>query len=116
VARYPTEWPEITALAADIQYALGDYADAVQLGHSAVPRMSEEELRGPVFGPTRLMLAAAEARLGQLDAAKAPLADFNASVPNVTTIAQMKHWMHPTANLYGFEPLFDGLRLAGVKD
>ena len=116
VARYPTEWPEITALAADIQYALGDYADAVQLGHNAVPRMSEEELRGPVFGPVRLMLAAAEARLGQLDAAKAPLADFNASVPKVTTIAEIKSWMHPTANLYGFEPLFDGLRLAGVKD
>jgi tetratricopeptide (TPR) repeat protein len=116
VARYPTEWPEITALAADIQYALGDYADAVQLGHNAVPRMSEEELRGPVFGPTRLTLAAAEARLGQLDAAKGPLADFNASVPKVTTIAEMKRWMHPTANLYGFEPLFDGLRLAGVKD
>jgi hypothetical protein len=77
--------------------------------------MSEEDLRSPVYA-TRLTLAAAEARIGQLDAAKATLADFNASIPNVTTIAQMKQWLHPTADLYGFEPLFAGLRLAGVRD
>jgi tetratricopeptide (TPR) repeat protein len=114
--RYPTQWAEITAMAADIQFVLGDYPAALQLGSNAVPRMSEEELRSPVYGPTRLMLAAAEARLGQLDAAKASLADFNAAVPNTATITQMKKWMHPTADLYGFEPLYDGLRLAGVKD
>jgi tetratricopeptide (TPR) repeat protein len=115
LARYPTQWPGLAALGADIQYALGDYPAAVQLARNAVPRMSEEDLRSPVYA-TRLTLAAAEARIGQLDAAKATLADFNASVPNVTTIAQMKQWLHPTADLYGFDPLFAGLRLAGVRD
>jgi hypothetical protein len=116
VARYPTKWPGITALAADTQCALGDYAAAIQLGRNAVPRMSEEDLRSSLDGTIRLMLAAAQARVGQLDAAKATWADFNAAVPNGTTIAQIKQWMHPTADLYGFEPLFDGLRLAAVKD
>ncbi len=115
MARYPTQWAELTALGADIQYALGDYAAAVQLGRNALPRMSAEALRSPVNG-TQLTLAAAEARLGQLDAARATLADFYAAVPKVTTITQMKQWLHPTADLYGFEPLFAGLRLAGVKD
>jgi tetratricopeptide (TPR) repeat protein len=115
MARYPTQWAGLTALGADIQYALGDYAAAVQLGRNALPRMSAEDLRSPVYG-AQLTLAAAEARLGQLDAAKATLADFYAAVPKVTTIPQMKQWLHPTADLYGFEPLFEGLRLAGVKD
>jgi tetratricopeptide (TPR) repeat protein len=115
MARYPTEWSSLGALAADSQYTLGDYAAAAQLAGNAIPRMSAEELRSPING-TQLTLAAAEARLGRMDAAKAALADFNAVVPNVTTIAQMKQWLHPTADLYGFEPLFEGLRLAGVKD
>lgn len=115
MARYPTKWAGLTALGADIQYALGDYAAAAQLGRNALPRMSAEDLRSPIYG-TQLTLAAAEARLGQLDAAKATLTDFNAAVPHVTTITQMKQWLHPTADLYGFEPLFEGLRLAGVKD
>jgi tetratricopeptide (TPR) repeat protein len=115
MARYPTRWAGLTALGADIQYALGDYAAAVQLGRNALPRMSAEDLRSPVYG-TQLTLAAAEARLGQLDTAKATLADFYAAVPKVTTITQIKQWLHPTADLYGFEPLFEGLRLAGVKD
>ena len=115
MARYPTQWAGVTALGADIQYALGDYTAAVQLGRNALPRMSAEDLRSPING-TQLTLAAAEARLGQLDAAKATLTDFYAAVPKVTTITQMKQWLHPTADLYGFEPLFEGLRLAGVKD
>lgn len=115
MARYPTSWAGLTALGADIQYALGDYAAAVQLGRNALPRMSAEDLRSPVYG-SQLTLAAAEARLGQVDAAKATLADFYAVVPQVTTIGQIKQWLHPTADLYGFEPLFEGLRLAGVKN
>jgi tetratricopeptide (TPR) repeat protein/TolB-like protein len=115
VARYPTQWAWLVGLEADVQYTLGDYPAAVQLARNAMPRMSEEELKSPV-NAIQLTLAAAEARVGQLDAAKATLADFNAVVPNVTTIAQMKQWIHPTADLHGFEPLFAGLRMAGVKD
>lgn len=28
----------------------------------------------------------------------------------------IKKWMHPAADLAGYEPLFEGLRLAGVSD
>ncbi len=115
MVRYPTQWAGLTALGADIKYALGDYPAAVQLGRNALARMSAEELRSPVYA-TQLTLASAEARLGQLDAAKATLADFYAAVPKVTTITQMRQWLHPTADLHGFEPLFEGLKLAGVKD
>lgn len=116
VARYPTNWPGITALNADVEYVLGNYPAAMRLARNAVPRTSEEDLRSPIAGSIRLTLAAAEARLGDVAAAKSTLADFNASVPNVTTLTQMKQWIYPTADLYGFEPLFDGLRIAGVKD
>jgi hypothetical protein len=56
-------------------------------------------LRSPVSGPVRLTLAAA----------------FDAAVPNTRTIAGIKKWMY-TTDLAGSEQLFDGLRLAGVKD
>jgi hypothetical protein len=63
-----------------------------------------------------LTLIAAEGRLGRLPRAKAALADFKAAVPDVDTISAMKQWMHPAADLAGYEPLFAGLRLAGVGD
>ncbi len=116
MARYPDRWPGVTALAADVHYALGDYALAAQLARNAAARMSDGELRSPVDGPIRLTLAAAEAELGHRDRARAALADFNAAVPQVTTIAAVKKWMHATADLAEFAPLLDGLRLAGVKD
>ena len=39
---------------------------------------------------------------------------FNAAVPGVETISAMRKWMNSAADLAGYEPLFDGLRLAGV--
>ncbi|MBS0580078.1 MAG: TIR domain-containing protein [Proteobacteria bacterium] len=114
--RYPNQWWSLQEMHADLSYMLGDYATAVQMAHQALPRMSAEDLRSPVDGPVQLTLAAAEAQLGHADAAKTALADFNAAVPGATTIGQIKKWMHPTADLSGFEPLFQGLRLAGVRD
>jgi hypothetical protein len=64
----------------------------------------------------RLTLAAAQAKLGDLPRAKAAIADFRASVPGVQTIDQTKKWIQPAADLSGYEPLYDGLRLAGVPD
>ena len=115
-ARYPTDWYSITALSGDIYYALGDYARAAQLARKAAAQMSEPELRDRVDGTVRLTLIAAEARLGHDARAKAALADFTATLPNVTTITAMKKWVHPSADLADFEPLYDGLRLAGVGD
>lgn len=116
VARYPAVWPEVSALAADVHFAVGDYAGAARMAQNAAARMDASDLRNPVVGPVRLTLAAAEGHLGNSDRARGALADFNASVPSVTTIGDIKKWMHPTADLYGFEPLYAGLRLAGVKD
>jgi hypothetical protein len=48
--------------------------------------------------------------------ATAAFEDFKATVPKVTTISQIKKWMYPTADLYGYEPLHQGLRLAGVEE
>ena len=44
------------------------------------------------------------------------LADFNAAVPGVDTIPAIKKWMHLGAELAGYDPLYEGLRLAGVGD
>jgi tetratricopeptide (TPR) repeat protein len=115
-ARYPDDWPEITALAADIRYALGDYAGAAQLAANATARMSDTELRNPVEGTARLTQVAAEARLGHREQATAAFEDFKASLPKLTTIAQIKEWVYPMADLYGYEPLYEGLRLAGVRE
>jgi hypothetical protein len=78
--------------------------------------MTARRLANPLCVPVRLTLAASEAHLGHLDRAHLALADFAASVPNVMTIAAIKKWMYPTADLAGSPLLFDGLRLAGVKD
>ena len=78
--------------------------------------MRREELSNNRLGAVSLTLVAAEGRLGRLPRAKAALADFKAAVPDVDTVSAMKQWMHPAADLAGYEPLFAGLRLAGVVD
>lgn len=115
-ARYPTRHHAIRALAAAVHYTIGDYPAAASLAQNAATQLSDEQLRSPVAGPVRLTLAAAEARLGHMDRARAALADFDAAVPHTQTIAAIKKWMYVTADLSGSEQLFEGLRLAGVKD
>ncbi|MFO1305726.1 MAG: adenylate/guanylate cyclase domain-containing protein [Burkholderiales bacterium] len=104
------------ATAAAIHYALGDYDQAVRLAQQAMTEMRRDDLANPNFGTVALTLIAAEGRLGRVPQAKAALADFKAAVPGVGTIAAIKAWMHPTAELAGSEALYDGLRLAGVPD
>jgi tetratricopeptide (TPR) repeat protein len=116
VARDPNRYSSLEGLASAIHYAVGDYAAAAQLARTSTARMREDQLRSPVSGTVRLTLAAAEAQLGHRDRALAALADFDASVPNVKTIAAMKKWVWPTAALAGYEPLYDGLRKAGVPE
>jgi class 3 adenylate cyclase/tetratricopeptide (TPR) repeat protein len=108
-------WQEV-ALAASIYYALAQYDLAVQMAQTAKTQMRREELSNTRLGAVSLTLIAAEGRLGRLPRAKAALADFKAAVPDVDTISAMKQWMHPAADLAGYEPLFAGLRLAGVGD
>jgi adenylate cyclase len=108
-------WPEV-ALSASIYYALAQDELAVQMAQKAKTQMSREELGNPRLGAVSLTLVAAEGRLGRQPRAKAALADFKAAVPDVDTISAIKQWMHPAADLAGYEPLFAGLRLAGVGD
>jgi tetratricopeptide (TPR) repeat protein len=116
VARTPNQYSSLEGLASSIHYAVGDYATAAQLARTSTARMREDQLRSPVSGTVRLTLAAAEAQLGHRDRAQAALTDFDTSVPNTKTIAAMKKWVWPTAALAGYEPLYDGLRKAGVPE
>ena len=101
---------------AAIHYELGQYEQAAQSAQKAKAEMRREELSNPRFGAVGLTLIAAEGRLGREPRAKAALADFNAAVPGVDTISSMKKWIHPAADLAGYEPLYEGLRMAGVAD
>jgi len=103
-------------LAAAVHYELAHYELSAQMALKAIAQMDRDDLSNPRMGGIGLTLVAAEARLGHVSRAKAALADFNAAVPGVVTIAAMKKWLHPAADLAGYEPLFEGLRLAGVPD
>ncbi len=104
------------SLAASIHYALGQYDAAARMARTAVTRLDRAELRNRKLGAVGLTLVAAEARQGNLSQAKAALADFNAAVPDVKTVSAARTWMHPSADLAGYEPLFEGLQLAGVGE
>jgi class 3 adenylate cyclase/TolB-like protein len=108
-------WPD-ESLAAAIHYALGQDAAAAQHAQKALLAMGAAEKRSSRYGDVALVLAASEARRGRTEQARQALADFRASVPAVASIAQIRAWTHQAANLAGFEPLYDGLRRAGVPD
>jgi len=104
------------AFGSAVHYQLGHYELAAHMSRKAVTQMSREELGNSRWGAVGLTLVAAEARLGHLSRAKVALNDLNAAVPGVQTISAIKKWMHPAADLAGYDPLFEGLRLAGVPD
>ncbi len=100
-------------------YALWSKAQALlRLGRApeALPIVDGLAARYPNRLHAIRALAAAEAHLGHMDRARTALADFNAAVPNTQTITAIKKWMYVTADLAGSEQLFEGLRLAGLKD
>lgn len=108
------EWPTVFSLVAAIQYELALYDAAARSAQQAVTRLSRAELANRKLGAVRLTQIAAEARLGNVSRARIALADFKATVPGVDTVSAMKAWIHPGADLAQYEPLFEGLRLAGV--
>jgi adenylate cyclase len=107
---------EPLSLAAAVHYQLAHFELAAQMAREAITKLDKVSLGNPRLGAVALTLVAAEARLSQLPRAKVALADFKAAVPGVTTISAIRKWMHPGAELAGYEPLFEGLRLAGVPD
>ena len=64
----------------------------------------------------RLTLIAAAAQLQHEAIKKSALADLADSVPTLTSLGAIRKWMSPQAGLYGYEPLFDSLRLAGIPE
>ncbi len=115
-SRFPEKWEDLTALAADAHYAVGDYAAASTLAANAAARTDETSLKSPIFGTVRLTLAAAEAEVGHADRARRALADFYAAVPNVHSITALRKWIYPTDALADFQPFYAGLKLAGMPD
>ena len=110
------EWPERTVGVANIHYSPGDFAVAAHMAKNATSRMSAQSLANPVSDPVLLTLAAAEAHLNHADRAKAALVDLQALVPRLTSIRAVRQWIRPNADLAGFEPLYAGLKLAGLPD
>jgi tetratricopeptide (TPR) repeat protein len=102
------------ALLAAIDYELDDYAKAAQLAQQSAAEMSKLQLSNPKDGSVRLTLIAAAAHLHDDATAKSALADLANAAPGVTSIDAVRKWIHPQANLYGYKPLFDDLRLAGL--
>jgi hypothetical protein len=78
--------------------------------------MGEPELRDRWAGQIRLTQIAAEAQLGHADRLKLALDDFHALMPELKTLAAIRKWVHPSADLADFEPLYAGLAKAGIKD
>ena len=115
LARNPSNWVNQSTVA-DIYFAQGDYARAAPLAQKATAQMSQTDLRDRVSGCIQLTRIASEAHLGHNDRAKIALGDFTTTLPNVKTISDIKKWLHPSAELADFEPLYDGLRLAGVSN
>jgi adenylate cyclase len=111
-----SDYPDVLALAAAIRYALGQDELAIRDGLRATTRMSHDDFNNPSRGTVLLTLAAAQARSGQRDRARKSVADFVAAVPGVDTIATIKAWIRPTAPLSRYEPMYDGLRMAGVRE
>ena len=107
---------DVLVTASAVHYALGQDDLAVRDARSATARMSRSDFGNPWRGTVALTLAAAEARRGQRAASERAIADFKAAVPGVDTIAAIKAWMRPTAPLAGYQPLYDGLRMAGVRE
>jgi TolB-like protein len=115
LGRYPNLWV-VQASVADLDFAMGNYANAAQLAQKAIAQMGEPELRDRVYGPIRLTQVAAEAQLGHADRVKSALADFNMLMPELKTLAAIRKWVHPSADLADFEPLYAGLAKAGIND
>jgi tetratricopeptide (TPR) repeat protein/TolB-like protein len=114
--RYGDRWPETLATLAAIDYALADYVDAEHLAQQATTKMTAVQLRNPNVGAVQLTLIAAAGRLHDEAEAKAAIGDLSAAVPGIDSIGAARKWLYSQADLYGYEPLFEGLKLAGMRE
>jgi len=75
-------------------------------------KMSKAQLGNSNDGTVRLTLIAAAAHLHDNRVKEATLSDLAATVPELRSLSAIRKWMYPQSNLFGYEPLFEGLRLA----
>lgn len=104
------------ALLAAIEFELADYAGAERLAQKAITEMSKAQLSNSNAGTVRLTLIAAAAHLHDDTAKNAALSDLAISVPELTSLGAIRKWMSPQSYLSGYEPLFEGLKLAGLHN
>ena len=104
------------ALLAAIDFELADYTAAERLAQKAITEMSKAQLSNANAGTVRLTLIAAAAQLHDDTTKKIALSDLAISVPELTSLGAIRKWMNPQSTLYGYEPLFEGLKLAGLHD
>ena len=104
------------ALLAAIDYEVADYAAAEQLAQKAITKMSKAQLSNSNDGTVQLTLIAAAAHLHDDTTKQTAVSDFAKSVPDLTSLSAIQKWMSPQSNLYGYEPLIEGLKLAGLHD
>lgn len=104
------------AMAAAVSFATHDDASASRLARKATSQLARDEAADPLAGAALLTLAAAEARAGHTDRAKAALKDFYAAVPGVRTIEEIKGWLLPPSPVPDDAAFFDALHLAGAAN
>jgi tetratricopeptide (TPR) repeat protein len=114
-AVHPNRWGRSELLAA-VNYELADYAAAEQFAQMAITKMSKTDLRDSNSGTVRLTLIAAAAHIHDEAVKNAALSDLRTAVPELTSLGAIRKWMSPQSSLYHYEPLLDGLRLAGFHD
>ena len=102
-------------LAAEIHYAMKNNVSAILHATKAISLVSSRDRGDRGNGLAVLILAAAQARSGNVDRAKEALKPFYTDVHDVRTIKQMKLWLGDTPDIDG-EEVFAGLRIAGVSD
>ena len=106
----------VHGVASAVHYQLGNDELAASHAQKSAAKMSSEYLSNGNLGSVVLTWIAAEGRLGRQARARTALATFHSAVPGVKTVSAMRSWMKPNADLAGYEPLFDGLRRAGVPE
>ena len=74
------------------------------------------QLKNPNVGAVQLTLIASAGRLHDEALARSAIGDLRAAVPGLDSISAVRKWLYPHADLYGYEPLFEGLKLAGMRD
>jgi tetratricopeptide (TPR) repeat protein len=106
----------VHVIASAVHYQLGNDELAASHAQKGAAKMPSEYLSNGNSGSVLLTWIAAEGRLGRQARARTALATFRAAVPGVKTVSAMRAWIKHNAELAGYEPLFDGLRRAGVPE